>query len=275
LVKTIEEKNTTSEGSKFLPLNVWKRKGFNTHLIKKKGKHEVNRVLGDTYQVPIKTVQKEKVCNLARSQLLRMEQNMKRKRLSPRDKKNFDDDIDDVQAEGIQPKPSTKSSKSSSSSSSSSSSESNVKKKGKKNAKKARKRAKKQAKADKKAEQERKQRERSELRKHAQQERDRAKLTKKIHNDATRAATKMSSALFGLADLMRSPVFQVLPNLVQNKAQEAYNFVQEIDRECKKALKDKSPEPLTFTLEDVADRCKDALAVKNAATKMLSSLEGL
>ena len=161
------------------------------------------------------------------------------------------------------------SSSESSSESSDSSSEKKKSKKHRKNNKKASKKSNKKGskktskKKSKRGSKKESKKEAKERQKEEARQREAAKEEKKrvgkIRSDASRAVAKLGGLIQQIEDLMNHPATKRTPKFAVAKLQEAYKHAKTMNDEARDKLKESSPHPLSFTINEVSEMHKAAL----------------
>lgn len=271
--RAVEVELARLEGQ-FLPLGVWRKQGYDVEKIKQSARRESHPVLGDVYQVKIKSTSLEKRKELVREHMAKMISDGRALKDEKKKKKGEARSSTDARAAADPGSPSTSDSRrdnddetspsqSSSTSSSSESSSPPVKKsKRATNKMTMSKAARKTAKVAQKRKDKEKRRLEEERRK-AQAEKANLlaekKRVAKVRADCSKAVAKLSPVLVQIEDGLITPAFaEHTPRFAVQKLRIAHEHIKTIHEEAKSKLREVSPSPLSVSLPAVTDAWKAA-----------------
>lgn len=283
LSRRLVERSHSQTTGKFLPLSVWEKKGFDPKVIERDGVMEIHPVLGRTYQVVVKETGSSKWQELAREQVLELKQKAK----CVREMKSAGSQAPAATEASVQDAEVVSSSSDQGRSSSSTSSSSKKKRKSKHkkghkqpapSRKKDRKKGKSKTKKDKRKRKKSSSSESSgeRKRKHAKTQKEeeaaRQRAVRKIHGDATKVVSKISSLVGKLEEIVAHPSAGNLPSIAVQKAKEQSKALSAMFNEARACLSSGSPKPLSFELEAVNVLVRDATDTKANCMKFLAAL---
>ena len=298
LSRRLVERSHSQTTGKFLPLSVWAQKGYDPAVIERDGQMEMHPVLGPTYQVVLKETGRSKWEELAREQVLELKKQAK----SARGVKASGDPRSALAESSEPPFPAEAAKESNSSEDDSSSSDTSSSSKHKRKSKKKKHRSsgskhkapsrKKDGKRGKKGKKDGK---KGKKRKHsnssnssssgerqkkkakAQKEEDaaRQRAVRKIHTDATKVISKISSLVGKLEEIVAHPSAVNLPTIAVQRAKDQSKALTAMFIEARNCLSSGSPKPLSFELEAVGVLCREAMETKTSCGKLLATVNRL
>ena len=97
----------------------------------------------------------------------------------------------------------------------------------------------------------------------------------KIHGDASKALAKVSPVLTQLQQMMKADeaLMKDLPSFAVKKAKSAVAALTSVDTEARRELSNDKPKNLSFTLEEVSDKTKEASESKTLLTNLLAAIK--
>ena len=266
VVRHLIHRKQNQQSGDYLPLSVWKAKGFDTQNIEKCAASELHPVLGPTYQVNIHTTSEAAVDEQVHTM---MTTTFKKTKKTPQVPKIEDDDAAPAPPEeplATQDSTVTKSDSSSSSSSSEKKKKSKQTKRAKdKKAKKAKDKKDKKAKEKEKKEREaarKRQRERE-----IKEREDAAALKKRrqrAQTDSSRIISKVTPILTSLKADMANAGYKNVPKVISDKVKKSVSTLATMHEKCSVRIGNAFADDLDFTADESIDAVKEGMILDRA-----------
>jgi hypothetical protein len=249
LTSSMMERTETGTAGKYLPLDVYAKKGFDITLIEHGCNMRMHPVLGKTYRLDIDNVAFTKVREKCRRQVLEMIVNKSKPTpvtAEVKPEKSVDhDDTSDSSKEQFK----------------------NDKKHGKKHGKKQKK--------DKKNKKHGKNKPKnSKKAKKGGSSKKRKSLQKKVQSDATKVLAKVRPLINSMSELMRHEHVDEMPKTIVKQMQAEFEILSNFEKEAREKI-GSTATSLTFSMEDVAKASKaicDSMSIVKSMMKQAAKL---